>query len=99
MACTKAVSKMRTSNHCILHRQALAVKRMPKSFKSVLDDAVQIVYFIIARPSNSRLFKLLCNEMSSEFETLTFCTKVCWLSHDKVLMRVFQLRKETAFFV
>jgi hypothetical protein len=44
----KTASKMCTSSHCILHRQALAVKRMPNSLKSVLDNAVQIVNFIKA---------------------------------------------------
>jgi hypothetical protein len=98
MARIKIVSKMCTSSHCILHRHAVAVKRMPYSLKSVLDNAVQIVNYIKARSLNSRLFKLLCNDMSSEYETLIFHTEVRWLSRGKVLMRVFQLSEEIEFF-
>jgi hypothetical protein len=94
----KTVSKMCTSSHCILHRHALAVKRMPNSLKSVLDNAVQIVNFIKARPLNSRLFKLLCNNTGSEYETLIFHTEIRLLSCGKVLMRVFQLSGEIEFF-
>jgi hypothetical protein len=71
------------SSHCIVHRHALAVKRMPNYFKSVLDNAVQIVNFIKARPLNYRLRKLLCNDMGSEYETLIFHTEDCWLSRGK----------------
>jgi hypothetical protein len=63
----KTVSKMCKSSHCILHRHTLAVKRMPYSLKSVLDNAVQIVNFIKERPLYSRLFKLLCNDIGSEY--------------------------------
>jgi hypothetical protein len=98
LARIKTVSKMCTISHCILHRHALAVKRMPNSLKSVLDNAVQIVNFIKARPLNSRLFKLLCNYMGSEYEILIFHTEVRWLSRGKVLMRVFQLSGEIVIF-
>jgi hypothetical protein len=62
VVCIKTVSKMCTSNHCILHRHALAVKRMPNSLKSLLDNAVQIVNFIKARPLNFR--NLNCSAMT-----------------------------------
>jgi hypothetical protein len=95
----KTVSKMCKSSHCIFYRHALAVKRMPNALKSVLDNAVEIVNFIKERPLNSRLFKLLCNDMGSEYETLIFQTEVRWLSPGKVLMRVFQLSEEIAIFL
>jgi hypothetical protein len=77
----------------------MSVKWMPNSLKSVLDKAVQIVNFIKARPLSSRLFKLLCNDMGSEYETLISHTEVRWLSHSKVLMKVFQLSEEIAIFL
>jgi hypothetical protein len=89
---------MCASSHCILHRHALTVKKMPNSLKSVLDNAVQIVNFIKARLINPKLFKLLCNDMSSEYETPIFYTEVRWLSRGKFLMSVFQLSEEIAIF-
>ena len=61
---------------------------------SVLNDAVKLVNFIKARPLNSRLFTLLCNEIGSEHKALLLHTEVCWLSRSKVLTRLFELRHE-----
>jgi hypothetical protein len=98
LARIKTVSKMCRSSHYILYRYALAFKKMQNSLKSVLDNAVQIICFIKARPLNSRLFKLLYNDMGSEYETLIFRTEFRWLPRDIVLVRVFQLSEETASF-
>ncbi|GFV71583.1 zinc finger BED domain-containing protein 5 [Trichonephila clavipes] len=35
-----------SSSHCILHRQALAMKQMPSNLKLVMDEAVKIINFI-----------------------------------------------------
>lgn len=95
----KAVAEMCSSSHCMLHRQALAVKKMPTSLKTVLDNAIQIVNFIKARSLNCRLFRVICNDMGSEFQNLLFHTEVRWLSRGKVLVRIFQMRQEiTVFF-
>ncbi|KAL4104409.1 hypothetical protein QTP88_019710 [Uroleucon formosanum] len=80
--------------HCMIHRQALASKNMPKSLKLVLDSAVKIVNLIKARPLNSRLFTVLCNEMGSTHKSLLLHTEVRWLSRGKVLTRLFELRSE-----
>lgn len=42
VACIKALYKLCTSSHCILHRHIPKVKRMPSSLKCVLDIARQI---------------------------------------------------------
>ena len=34
-----------SSSHCILHRQALAMKQMPSNLKLVMDEAVKIINF------------------------------------------------------
>nr|XP_014354333.1 PREDICTED: zinc finger BED domain-containing protein 5-like [Latimeria chalumnae] len=52
--------------HCTIHREALAAKKMPGNLKSVLDMAVKMVNFIKARSLNSRIFSTLCNEMGNE---------------------------------
>ncbi len=77
--------------HCSIHREALAAKNMPDDLHAVLNDAVKLVNFIKARPLNSRIFTLLCNEMGSEHKSLLLHTEVRWLSRGKVLTRLFEL--------
>ena len=67
---------------------------MPEELKSVLNDVIKAVNFIKANALNSRLFRDLCKESDSEFETLLLYSNVRWLSKGKALKRVFVLRKE-----
>ena len=85
--------------HCSIHREALAVKKMPEDLKSVLDSAVKTVNFIKARPMNSRLFGVLCDEIGSEHVQLLLHTEVRWLSRGKVLTRLFELHWEVQMFL
>ena len=88
----KCLDVIRT--HCTIHRQALMVKTMPEELKSVLNNVIKAVNFIKANALNSRLFRDLCKESDSKFETLLLYSYVRWLSKGKVLKRVFVLRKE-----
>lgn len=47
------------SMHCIIHREALASKRMSPELDGVLTDAVKVLNFIKSRPLNARLFHKL----------------------------------------
>lgn len=87
------------SSHCILHRHALAMKKMSAPLKEVLDESVKIINFIKSRPKNSRLFKALCDEMGSQHSTLLLHTEVRWLSRGKALSRLFDLREEVRKFL
>ncbi|GBP70851.1 Zinc finger BED domain-containing protein 5 [Eumeta japonica] len=64
----------------------------------VLDDSVQLVNFIKARPLNSRIFGKICEEMGSVQKQLLLHAEVCWLSRGKVVSRVFELRDEIRMF-
>uniref|UniRef100_A0A3B1IGP9 Uncharacterized protein n=1 Tax=Astyanax mexicanus TaxID=7994 RepID=A0A3B1IGP9_ASTMX len=99
IASVKAVAPLATSVHCSLHREALAAKRMSRDLKIVLDEAVKIVNFIKSRPLQSRLFRVLCEEMASSHVQLLLHTEVRWLSHGKVLARLFELRDEVRIFL
>lgn len=90
----KEKSKNCSSSHCVLHRHALAMKQMPASFKKVLDESVQIINYIKARPLKSRLFVLLCDDMGSLHNSLLLHTEVRWLSRGKALSRLQELRSE-----
>jgi hypothetical protein len=56
-------------------------------FKTVLEDSVKIINFIKARPLNSRLFSLLCDDMGREHKQLLLHSEVRWLSRGKVSQR------------
>lgn len=88
-----------SSSHCILHRQALAMKQMPSNLKLVMDEAVKIINFIKSRPLQSRLFSLLCEDYGSKHKTLLLHTEVRWLSRGKTLTRLFELRAELQMFL
>ncbi|KAK7886953.1 hypothetical protein WMY93_026574 [Mugilogobius chulae] len=95
----RKVAPSAASTHCCIHREQLAVKKMPTSLKTVMDDAVKIVNTIKSKALNSRLFKVLCEEMGSEHTKLLFHTEVRWLSRGKVLTRLFELRDEVKLFL
>uniref|UniRef100_A0A3P9L4Q1 DUF4371 domain-containing protein n=1 Tax=Oryzias latipes TaxID=8090 RepID=A0A3P9L4Q1_ORYLA len=59
----RAVAPSAAATHCCIHREQLAVKKMPQCLKSVLDESVKTVKKIKAKPLNSRLFKAVCEEM------------------------------------
>jgi len=85
--------------HCIIHREALASKKMPKTLTDVLAQIVKIVNYIKSNALNSRLFKTLCLEMGSFHESLLLHTEVRWLSRGKCLQRVYELRHEIILFL
>ncbi|XP_013773307.1 SCAN domain-containing protein 3-like [Limulus polyphemus] len=59
-----------TFTHCMIHREALVVKKMSADLNAVLQDAIKVINFIKSRALNSRLFASLCDKMESNFSTL-----------------------------
>ncbi|KAI6659528.1 SCAN domain-containing protein 3-like [Oopsacas minuta] len=53
----KSVNPNLKWQHCMIHKQALATKKMSPELHMVFDDAVKIVNYIKSRALNSRLFK------------------------------------------
>ncbi|KAL0852105.1 hypothetical protein ABMA28_000345 [Loxostege sticticalis] len=72
--------------HCSIHREALAVKKMPLPLTTTMQECVKFVNFIKSRPLNSILFSVLCNEMGSDHEHLLLLCEVRWLSRDNLNM-------------
>ena len=85
--------------HCFLQRHAQAVKRMPLDFVEVLEDLTKIVNFIKARQLNSRIFKLLCEDIGKTHKALLLDTEVRWLSRGKVLARFYELHEKIHSFL
>ncbi|GBN83817.1 Zinc finger BED domain-containing protein 5 [Araneus ventricosus] len=95
----KEKAKGCSSSHCILHRHALAMKKMPPFIREVLSETVKIINFIKSRPKNNRLFKILCDDMGSMHTSLLLHTEIRWLSRGKSLIRLFELRNEVGIFL
>lgn len=85
--------------HCVIHREALASKKMRPELHSVLNDAVKAINFIKSRPLNTRLFRRLCESMGWEHTERLLHTEVRWLSQGRVLNRLFKLRNEVFDFL
>lgn len=64
-----------------------------------MNDVVSMVNFVKTRALNSRLFKILCEDMGSNHNPLLSHTDVCWLSSGKVLKRVIELSNEVRIFL
>ncbi|CAM5136722.1 unnamed protein product [Natator depressus] len=85
--------------HRIIHRQAIAAKKLEPEVHKVLQDVIDVVNFIKTRPLNSRIFTILCNETGSDHENLLYHTEVHWLSCGNVLKRVVELKDELCIFL
>ena len=84
--------------HCIIHREALASKRMSLRLHDFLNCSIKVINFIKSRPLNSRLFCLLCEKMEAKHTQLLLHTEVRWLSRGRILNRLFKLRTEVGMF-
>jgi hypothetical protein len=76
----KAVSPKAKFIHCCIHRESLAMKKIPTDLRTVLEEYVKTVNFIKARPLHSRIFAARCEEMGSDYHQLLLHTDVRWLS-------------------
>ena len=83
--------------HCIIHQQALCAKYVDIS--SVLNPVVKMVNLIRSHGLNHRQFRDMLKDTDTESQDLPYYTAVRWLSCEKVLSRVFKLRKEIGDFL
>lgn len=90
----KAANPSTRKMHCMSHHYALSVKTLPPELKTVLDDVVVMVNFIKNNPLNTRILRLLCQELNAEEEALLSHTDVRWLSRGNVVARFATLLEE-----
>ena len=57
--------------HCIIHREALASKKVSSVFNEVMQVVIKVVNFVKSRDLNCRLFKDLCSTENAEHSTIT----------------------------
>ena len=72
----KGVSPSVICVHCFIHEFALAAKFLPPNLKTNLNLIVKMVNYIKTSALNSRLFKIICEDIGSEYTSLLFHTEV-----------------------
>lgn len=85
--------------HCIIHREHLTFRKIGCELNLIMNDVVSMVNIVKTCALNTRLFKILCEDMGSNHNTLLFHTDVRWLSRGKVLKRVIELSDELRIFL
>ena len=85
--------------HCLIQREALASKQLSSDLNGVLKAVVKTVNFIEARTLKARFFQRLCDELGAKHNNLLFYFNARWLFKGKVLLRVYELRKEIFIFL
>jgi len=60
---------------------------------------VKIINFIKSGPKNTRLFKMLCEDMGSLHTSLLLHTEVRWLHRGKILTQLFEMKPEARMFL
>ena len=80
--------------HCMIHRFALSCKVLPAEFIDVLSLVIKMVNNVKGSALNSRLFKILCEDLGADHSVLLFHSNVRWLSRGNVTKCVYELRKE-----
>ena len=85
--------------HCILHREQLVFRKMGNELNEVFTEVATIVNFIKRQATSSRLFRILCTEMGSKYETLLYHSEIRWLSQGKVLQRIVELKDELRIYL
>ena len=80
--------------HCMIHRFALLCKVLPAEVFDVLSLVIKMVNNVKGSALNSRLFKILCEDLGADHSVLLFHSNVRWLSRGNVTKRVYELRKE-----
>ncbi|KAI6653898.1 Zinc finger protein [Oopsacas minuta] len=84
-AWVETVNPFSKHNHCMIHRYALASKILPSDLKLVLEDAVTMVNYIMSSALNTRVFRLLCQELDIDHQNLLFYTEFRWFSRWNML--------------
>ena len=81
-----------------MHRFALCTKVLPAKLLMCLNRVVQIVNFVKTSALNTRLFKVLCEDLSSDHTGLLYHTEVRWLPRGNTTKRFFEMRNELLLF-
>jgi hypothetical protein len=82
----------------MLHRQVLASRNMSEALQTVFEAVISVVNCVNNSPLGGTLFAKLCNNMETEHTVFLYSCEIHWLSHAKVLHRVFDFKEEITIF-
>ena len=77
--------------HCLLHRQALASKTLPKILNTVIEIIISIANYVKTSAVNSRQFRQRCKEMNSQHETLLFHSNISFTHYRFIQSQYYSL--------
>ena len=80
--------------HCMIHRFALSYKVLPAELFAVLPLMIKMVNNVKGSALNSRLFKILSEDLNADHSVLLFYRNERWLFRGNVTKRVYELRKD-----
>ena len=89
----KKVNSEIITTHCFLHREVFIGKTLNSDLTQVLKEVIEMANYIKARPLKSRLFTKLCKEMAANYENLLLHTEARWLSRERALSQVYELKE------
>ncbi|XP_017795707.1 PREDICTED: protein ZBED8-like, partial [Habropoda laboriosa] len=75
ISCVKRQNPNIEITHCCIHREAFMIKNLPMELLQTINQCITIINIIKSRALNSRIFKLMCAEMGSDYESLLFYTE------------------------
>ncbi|CAK1589768.1 unnamed protein product [Parnassius mnemosyne] len=73
--------------HCVIHREALAAKKITPELNFVMYIIIKVVNYIKTRPVKARFFHKLCEELGAENTSLIYFCNSRWLSKGNVSTR------------
>ena len=83
-ACVMEVAPHVKFLHCMIHRFALSCKVLPAEFFDVLSLVIKMVNNVKGSVLNSRLFKILCEDLGADHSVLLFHSNVLCFSGGNV---------------
>ena len=66
--------------HCMIHKEALVPKTIPKRLHEHLSVVIKVVNYVKSSALNTRLFSKLCKDIHFNHTALLYHTQVRWLS-------------------
>ena len=83
--------------HCVLHQETLCAKYL--KMENVMSVVTKTVNFIHSKGLRHRQFQDLLCSLEADFEDVPYYCEIRWLSHGKVLERIFKLKDEIQQFM
>jgi hypothetical protein len=82
----------------MLQRQAFASRNMSEEIKTVSEPLIRAINSVKNSPLRGRIFGKLCDDTKAEHTAFLCYFQTGWISCDKMLHRVYELKEGIAIF-